>query len=124
MGPYGVKGKGGIKGGSKGGMDVNAMGDKGKTDNGKGGSKGGMDVDAMPQSSSSSDATEQQQQQQQREQLQELQQQQQQQHPPSRADLLERRIYELEGEVGHLHRKLAWLLSKLDRVLGLPADEP
>jgi hypothetical protein len=43
--------------------------------------------------------------------------------PPSRADLLERRIYELEGEVGQVRRQLTWLLSKLDRVLVLPADD-
>ena len=79
-------------------------GDKGKTNKGKGVSKGGMPI--------GSEDTEHQQ----RKQLKEEQQ------PPSRAGLLERRTYELEGEVGHLRRQLTWLLSGLDRVLVLPAD--
>ncbi len=41
---------------------------------------------------------------------------------PSRADLLERRIYELEGEVGALRKELRWLTGKLDQVLVLPPD--
>ncbi len=102
-GPYGKgskglffgRGKGDGGKGSKGGCFDGCKGGKGDSfDGGKGGDKGGY--------TPGSDDTEQ---------------------PLTRDEQLERRVYELEGEVDALRRQMRWLLAKLGRVLVLPADD-